>query len=574
MTTQEILEAARSAKSALALADNTARNAALLGMADALCSADDQAAILAANAEDMAAAKGHISDVMLDRLALTAPRIEAMAQGIREVAALPDPVGRVLNRVERPNGLVIEKTAVPMGVIAIIYESRPNVTSDAAALAIKSGNACILRCGKEAWRSANAIVTVLRQGLKKAGLPETAVCLIEDTTHASANALMTAVGYVDLLIPRGGAGLIRACVQNAKVPCIQTGTGICHVYVDDTADLDKALDIIENALGIPMWISALVIALAMAVVVMGGVKRISSVASMLVPPMVGIYLIATVVILIANAGQIPSVIAQVVSCAFGSKEALLGGGVGIAIQQGVKRGTFSSASGMGESMPTAAAAETSHPIKQGMANAAGVWLDTVIVCTASGLMMLLSGCYNTQFGYIGGTGAMHDQMAQLAADGTYGVIFVQNACSTVMGSIAPLFIAIMLALFSFTCLISYYYEGETSVLYLFQGDDKAATRKVVIRIMQIVMPILIFIWGNIDSGLAWNLSDLALGGSTWINMLVVLLLSPKVFALYKDYEEQMKAKKDPYYNPDKLCWKGVDVEMWKDINKKRIAEDK
>jgi AGCS family alanine or glycine:cation symporter len=330
----------------------------------------------------------------------------------------------------------------------------------------------------------------------------------------------------------------------------------------------------KNALGIPMWVSALVIALAMAVVVMGGVKRISSVASMLVPPMVGIYLIATVVILIANAGQIPSVIVDVVKCAFGSKEALLGGGVGIAIQQGVKRGTFSSASGMGESMPTAAAAETSHPVKQGMANAAGVWLDTVIVCTASGLMMLLSGCYNTQFGYVGGTGAMHDQMAQLAADGTYGVIFVQNACSTVMGSIAPLFIAIMLALFSFTCLISYYYEGETSVLYLFQGDDKAATRKVVIRIMQIVMPILIFIWGNIDSGLAWNLSDLALGGSTWINMLVVLLLSPKVFALYKDYEEQMKAKKDPYYNPDKLCWKGVDVEMWKDINKKRIAEDK
>ena len=233
MTTQQILEAARSAKSALALADNAARSTALLGMADALCDAQNQSAILAANAEDMAAAKGHISDVMLDRLALTVPRIEAMAQGIREVAALPDPVGRVLNRVERPNGLVIEKTAVPMGVIAIIYESRPNVTSDAA--------------GKEAWRSATAIVTVLRQGLKKAGLPETSVCLIEDITHASANALMTAVGYVDLLIPRGGAGLIRACVENAKVPCIQTGTGICHIYVDDTADLSKALDIIENA---------------------------------------------------------------------------------------------------------------------------------------------------------------------------------------------------------------------------------------------------------------------------------------------------------------------------------------
>ncbi|MDD7151856.1 MAG: glutamate-5-semialdehyde dehydrogenase, partial [Faecalibacterium prausnitzii] len=185
--------------------------------------------------------------VMLDRLALTPERIHAMAQGIREVAALPDPVGRVLDRVERPNGLVIEKTAVPMGVIAIIYESRPNVTSDAAALALKSGNACILRCGKEAWRSANAIVAALRQGIRTSGLPETAVCLIEDTTHASANALMTAVGYVDLLIPRGGAGLIRACVENAKVPCIQTGTGICHIFVDDTADQDKALNIIENA---------------------------------------------------------------------------------------------------------------------------------------------------------------------------------------------------------------------------------------------------------------------------------------------------------------------------------------
>ena len=247
MTTQEILEAARAAKSALALADEQTRKQALWGMADWLCHPDQMQAILAANAEDMAAAKGRISDVMLDRLALTPQRIEAMAKGIRDVAALPDPVGRVLSRIERPNGLVIEKTAVPMGVIAIIYESRPNVTSDAAALAIKSGNACILRCGKEAWRSANAIVQALRQGLQANGLPETAVCLIEDTTHASANALMTAVGYVDLLIPRGGAGLIRACVENAKVPCIQTGTGICHVYVDKAADLEMAVDIVENA---------------------------------------------------------------------------------------------------------------------------------------------------------------------------------------------------------------------------------------------------------------------------------------------------------------------------------------
>ena len=247
MTTQEILEAARGAKAALALADGTSRAQALHSMAAQLCSPANMTAILAANADDMAAAKGHISEVMLDRLALTEERIRAMAKGIEEVAALPDPVGRVLKRVERPNGLVIEKTAVPMGVIAIIYESRPNVTSDAAALAIKSGNACILRCGKEAWRSANAIVQALRQGLRENSLPENAVCLIEDTTHASANALMTAVGYVDLLIPRGGAGLIRACVENAKVPCIQTGTGICHVYVDKAADLEMAVDIVENA---------------------------------------------------------------------------------------------------------------------------------------------------------------------------------------------------------------------------------------------------------------------------------------------------------------------------------------
>ena len=247
MTTQEILETARAAKTVVALASSETRTHALWAMSDWLCHPENMEAILAANAEDMAAAKGHISDVMLDRLALTEERIGAMARGILEVAALPDPVGRVLKRVERPNGLVIEKTAVPMGVIAIIYESRPNVTSDAAALAIKSGNACILRCGKEAWRSANAIVKALRQGLVENGLPEAAVSLIEDTSHASANALMTAVGYVDLLIPRGGAGLIRACVENATVPCIQTGTGICHVYVDKAADLEMAVDIVENA---------------------------------------------------------------------------------------------------------------------------------------------------------------------------------------------------------------------------------------------------------------------------------------------------------------------------------------
>ena len=228
MTTHEILLAAQAAKLPLALADTDTKNAALEAMAVALVENSD--AILAANKQDLVAARGRISDVMLDRLALTPARLAAMAKGMREVAALPDPVGAVLRKIVRPNGLLIEKTSVPMGVIAIIYESRPNVTSDAAALALKAGSACVLRCG-----------------LARAGLPESAVSLIEDTTHASANELMTANGLVDLLIPRGGAGLIRACVENATVPCIQTGTGICHVYVDKAADLNMAVDIIENA---------------------------------------------------------------------------------------------------------------------------------------------------------------------------------------------------------------------------------------------------------------------------------------------------------------------------------------
>ena len=245
MTTKELLIAAKAAVSALSRATFQQKNDALLAMAQALEDHKDE--ILAANAQDVSAATGHISTVMLDRLALSEGRISDMAEGIRQVVALPDPVGKVLRRVERPNGLVIEKTAVPMGVVAIIYESRPNVTSDAAALALKSGNVCVLRGGKEAYRSAAAIVRAMKTGLTAAGLPETAVNLVEDTTRQSAAALMEAVGYVDLLIPRGGAGLIRAVTENAKVPCIQTGTGICHVYVDRAADLNMAVNIIENA---------------------------------------------------------------------------------------------------------------------------------------------------------------------------------------------------------------------------------------------------------------------------------------------------------------------------------------
>ncbi|MBQ9967532.1 MAG: glutamate-5-semialdehyde dehydrogenase [Oscillospiraceae bacterium] len=245
MTTMDILIKAKAAAPTLAQTDTEQKNRALYAMAESLEAETE--AILQANILDMEAAHDTISPVMMDRLALSAERIRAMADGIRQVAALPDPVGRIRRRVERPNGIIIEQVGVAMGVIAIIYESRPNVTSDAAALAIKAGSACVLRGGKEAFRSANAIVTAMQAGLEAADLPAELVQLVQDTTRVSAQELMTAVGFVDLLIPRGGAGLIRAVTENAKVPCIQTGTGICHVYVDKDADQSKALQIIENA---------------------------------------------------------------------------------------------------------------------------------------------------------------------------------------------------------------------------------------------------------------------------------------------------------------------------------------
>ncbi|MBQ7391157.1 MAG: glutamate-5-semialdehyde dehydrogenase [Clostridia bacterium] len=245
MTTLEILKGAKKATRALSLLSTEQKNEALLAMADALVADTD--AILAANNDDIEGVKDTMNDVMIDRLRLTKERIISMADGIRDVVKLPDPVGKITDSFTRPNGIHVSKMRVPMGVVAIIYESRPNVTSDAAALALKSGNVCVLRGGKEAYRSSTAIVKALKKGLASQKFPETFVNILEDTTRAGANELMTATEYVDLLIPRGGAGLIRACVENAKVPCIQTGTGICHIYVDGEADLDMALDIIENA---------------------------------------------------------------------------------------------------------------------------------------------------------------------------------------------------------------------------------------------------------------------------------------------------------------------------------------
>ena len=244
-TTLEILKNAKTASTALATLSADIKNAALLAMADALETNAD--AILAANAIDVANAKNTLSEVMIDRLRLDVQRIHGMAQGIRDVAILPDPIGTILEETTLANGLKIIKKRVPLGVIGIIYESRPNVTSDAGALCFKSGNVCVLRGGKDAFHSSFEIVRILRETLKNIGLNENFINVLEDVSRNSATELMTAVDYVNALIPRGGAGLIRACVENAKVPCIQTGTGICHVYVDKDADLEKALTIIENA---------------------------------------------------------------------------------------------------------------------------------------------------------------------------------------------------------------------------------------------------------------------------------------------------------------------------------------
>lgn len=245
MTTNEILLTAKAAKTELSLLNENQKNTALSVMADYIEKETDL--ILEQNALDLEAAKGTVTDVMLDRLMLNAARIKGMADGIRDVIQLPDPTGHVLTEQTITDGLNLKKISVPMGVVAIIYESRPNVTSDAASLCIKSGNVCILRGGKEAYRTSKAIVNAMRKGLESIGLSPDFINIIDDTTRASATELMRAKGYVDLLIPRGGAGLIKACVENAIVPCIETGTGICSVYVDEAADLKKALKIINNA---------------------------------------------------------------------------------------------------------------------------------------------------------------------------------------------------------------------------------------------------------------------------------------------------------------------------------------
>ena len=245
MTTEEILSRAVNAKKDISGLSSEEKNAAIEIMAK--CIEESTEMILSENRADIEAARGKISDVMIDRLALNPDRICGMAKGMREVANLPDPNGKVLKEVHSPNGMTIRKISVPMGVIGIIYESRPNVTSDAAVLCFKSSNVCVLRGGKEAYRTSKAIVEAMRKGLESSGINPDVVQLIDDTSRESASQMMNAVGQIDLLIPRGGKGLIRACKDNAKVPCIETGTGICHIYVEKTADLEMAVNIVDNA---------------------------------------------------------------------------------------------------------------------------------------------------------------------------------------------------------------------------------------------------------------------------------------------------------------------------------------
>lgn len=237
---------AKEAEKTLMVASSENKNQALKKIAEGLIENTDK--IIEANKVDLEnGEKNGMAKSMLDRLKLDKERIEGMAKGVLDVATLPEPVGRILSATERPNGLRIEKVSTPIGVIAVIFEARPNVTSDAAALCLKSGNTVILRGGKEAINSNKTIAKVMRQAVKEAGMPEDVIQLVEDTSRESANELMKMNEYVDVLIPRGGAGLIQAVVKNATVPVIETGVGNCHIYIDKNADLKKAVDIVFNA---------------------------------------------------------------------------------------------------------------------------------------------------------------------------------------------------------------------------------------------------------------------------------------------------------------------------------------
>ncbi len=290
----------------------------------------------------------------------------------------------------------------------------------------------------------------------------------------------------------------------------------CAVFMPAAATYTIS-DAFREATGVPMAVTSAIIAILLFITVFGGIKRISSVASMIVPFMTVVYMAVTIIVVVLNITKVPALISNVVTSAFGLN-AVFGASIGTAIQQGVKRGTFSSASGMGESTPTAAAAETSHPVKQGLSNAAGVWLDTVIVCSCSGLLILLTDTFNTASGYNG---------SGIAAGVTGGVVFVQAAASTVLGGLGNIFIAVMLLLFSFTCLISYYYEAKQQ-LCTCSKTEQQKIRKAITKSMQFGMPVLVFCWGIIESGTAWNLSDLALGTTTWVNMLSLSYYSQNV----------------------------------------------
>lgn len=329
----------------------------------------------------------------------------------------------------------------------------------------------------------------------------------------------------------------------------------------------------NNALGIPRWVSALVITVLLGAIIIGGIQRIGKSASYIVPVMTVAYLLLTLIIMLINIRQIPAMFQLVISSAF-NKGAIMGGiegGLMAAVLQGVKRGTFSSAAGMGESTPAASATEISHPVKQGMANAAGVFLDTIIVCTATGFMILMTNCFNTSAsigGFQSAVGALAGQEG--------GVIYVQEAARTVLGGFAPTFIALVLFLFSFTCILSYYYESETAAMYLFRKEGMEKSRKTVRWTIKIVMLVLVFCWGISEAAFAWDIADLALGTCTWVNVIMLWFLFPKARALYKDYIAQKKQHLNPCYDPDTegLCWDGVDADLWREVNQKRLQSEK
>lgn len=321
---------------------------------------------------------------------------------------------------------------------------------------------------------------------------------------------------------------------------------------------------LNHSLGVAPWLTGLVGAVLLGAIILGGIKRISKFAAILVPLKVGLFLLLTIVVLIVHAHAIPTMFAWIFSAAF-NQGSVFGGMMGSAVTMGIRRATFASGAGMGEETPAAAAAETAHPVGQGLANSFGIYMD-IVVCTCTALMILVTDCFNTATGYIG---AGSSKMAELAASGQNGVVYTQEAVGTIMPDSGAVIVGVLVILFAFTTILSYYYQAETAVAYLCYGDSRKKLRKGIIFGMKILVLLVYFFFSTIASSVAWATADLGCGLMVWLNVFMLWFLFPKAVAMLKDYEEQRKAGKTPFFDPDKVGIKNVD--LWKEINKDNIV---